>query len=345
MVCLTHPRRVFCTENPNPVRRTLHLHSVFPTAPDISLDHARGVRVADNRPAFASAAPPSYAEHMASSATDIQQAGQVVDGEMEPEVRWARWAMFLIGNAISTAVVIYEMTQLAVCFDGFVGELDGELLDSADIADQVAFDASLTRDIVMFALGYSLLAEVVSVIALSVTYRSPLDMKSVHKVPPNDVRNCCASMNVFFLAPFSWALIYLLGGTASIYYSLNSSCEGQGGSYLELYLQVSGVIMVFGGVLFLGVSVFSVWLACEPCRAAEGCYRTAREAMNKRILKKGLFIDTFWILQGVVWSYRTGAFAQDVSVLLGVFSVLGEGLAAFGSVALDVVICWGGLLQ
>lgn len=66
--------------------------------------------------------------------------------------------------------------------------------------------------------------------------------------------------------------------------------------------------------------------------------------MSKRILTKGLFINMFWMVQGVVWSYRTGAVEQDVSVMVGLCSVIGEWLAAFGSVALNVADCCDGVL-
>lgn len=95
----------------------------------------------------------------------------------------------------------------------------------------------------MFTLVFGLWVDVLSAFSLSLIYRSPLDIKSVHKIPSNDMRHCGGSVIVHSLAPFSWALIYSAGRGVSTSFSIMSSCVGQRGSGLEDCLSLSGAAM------------------------------------------------------------------------------------------------------
>lgn len=246
--------------------------------------------------------------------------------------------MFVVGNLISAAVVLFEISKLSVCFDAYVAD-DDDWQDTDDVEKAIDSDATSTYVLTMFTLVFGFWVELLSTIALSVIYRSPLDVKSVHKIPPDDLRHCGASIIVNFLAPFSWATIYLFGGAASVHHSVNSSCEGQGGSGLELYLLTSGSFMMFGGLGMLAVSAVILICACgSPTRRTDRCCAAARRKIRSSILTKGPFLHVFWQVQGAIWSYRAGGFGLASVFLVGLGGVLGEVLSAFGSLAPNAVV-------
>lgn len=78
-------------------------------------------------------------------------------------------------------------------------------------------------------LMFDLFVETIFVLVSSITYRSPLDMKSLHKIFVGDVQHCGVSVIVHFIAPISWAVIYLSGGSESLLYGYSRWCEDQGG--------------------------------------------------------------------------------------------------------------------
>lgn len=292
---------------------------------------------------------PSYEEHSRGSPNSVRRTsnGGTQSEEKEPEpspelvkpeVRRLKWGLFVAGNLISAAVVLFEISKLSVCFDEYVGD-DDDWQDTDDVEKAIDSDAAWTYGYTMFTLVFGFWVELLSTIALSVIYRSPLDIKSVHKVPPDDLRHCGASIIVNFLAPFSWATIYLFGGVASVHHSLNSSCKGQGGSGLELYLVTSGSFMMFGGLGMLAVSAVILICSCgSPTRRTDRCCAAARRKIHSSILTKGPFLHVFWQVQGAIWSYRAGGFGLASVFLVGLGGVLGEVLSAFGSLAPNAVV-------
>lgn len=271
-------------------------------------------------------------------ATESGEEGPGREGELvKAEMRRLKWAMFVVGNLLSATVVIYEMSKLSICFDEFVGDDDWQDTDNRENA--IESDATTTYVYTMFTLVFGFWVELLSTVALSVIYRSPLDIKSVHKVPPDDLRHCGASIIVNFLAPFSWATIYIFGGLASVYHSVNSSCQGQGGSALELYLLVSGSLMMSGGLGMLAVSGIILIFSCgSPTRTTDRCCAAARRRIHNSILTKGPFLHVFWQVQGAIWSYRAGGFGLASVFLVGLGGVFGEMLSAFGSLAPNAVV-------
>ncbi|CAM9512885.1 unnamed protein product [Ectocarpus fasciculatus] len=261
--------------------------------------------------------------------------------EVAHESRKWKWAMFVAGNLISVAVVASEIGELSVCFE--------ENLDEDD-DDAPEENASEAYGRLLFILVLGLLVDFVSAVLLSLVYRSPLDIKSVHKIPPGDMRHCGGTCLVHFVAPFSWGLIYLVGGVVSGSYGDNAPCGGgAGGDGMETYLTVSGALMIFFGLGMLALSFVTLMLACcssksssssssqQPPPAAPprqgGCCSRARDAVHKRVMSKSPLFDLAWQVQGVVLSYRAGAVSLGSALLLASSGVLGEVLAAFGSLA------------
>lgn len=268
----------------------------------------------------------------------VTQGGTSDNGVVKVETRRKKWAMFVAGNLISAAVVISEIAGLDICFDEAGFGKDDDVTSSAELEAERDREAELTNGVMMFTLIFGLWVEVFSASILSLKYRSPLDIKSVHKIPSDDMRSCGASVIINFLAPFSWAIIYLFGGIASIYFATNSSCGGQGGSGVELYLALSGLVMTFGGLLMLALSILILFFSCgSPTRHTDGCCAAFRRNVRKRILSNGPYLDLFWQLQGSVWSYRTGGFGLLAFIFVSASGVFGEVLAACGSLAPDIV--------
>lgn len=256
---------------------------------------------------------------------------------VQTESRKRKWAMFLVGNLISVAVVVSEIAELSVCFDE-------NLSDDEDTPQE---NASSTYGWMMFSLILGLWVDVFSAVALSVIYRSPLDIKSAHKIPPGDMRNCGGTAMINFLAPFFWGLVYFSGGFVSIMYGENSPCGGGvGGSALEEYLRYSGVLMALfsAGMLMLSVIILPVVCCSSSTQDVHrtgtprrGCCTRTRDMLHKRVLSKSPIFDLGWQLQGVVLSYRVGAFSLATAFLVGSSGVVGEVLAAFGSLAPEEV--------
>lgn len=256
---------------------------------------------------------------------------------VEPELRWRMWILFAFEKLASTTCIAFEISTLSVCFDEYVSSADDTSLESTEVAELLAYEANRTYIIVMFVLIFGLVVELVSAIVLSRIYRSPLDIKSVHKIPSDDLRNCGGNMMVFFLAPFSWAVIYLIGGIASVLYGLHASCGGKGGQGLSVYLSVSGVFMELLGLGFLVTSLVTLCFSFgSPSKCTDGCCAQARRGVSRRILSKGALVEIFWILQGVVWSYRTGDPTRTTLAVM-IVSLGFVALSAAGRVAVHYV--------
>ncbi|CAN0092072.1 unnamed protein product [Ectocarpus sp. 4 AP-2014] len=241
--------------------------------------------------------------------------------------------MFVLGNLISLAVVASEIGELSVCFE--------ENLDEED-DDPPELNASRAYVGLMFTLVLGLLVDFISAVLLSLVYRSPLDIKSAHKIPPGDMRHCGGTCLVHFVAPFSWGLVYWAGGYASIMYGDNAPCGGgTGGDGLESYLRISGALMAMFGTGMLALSFVTLIFACcsssssssRPPAARPGCCSRARDAVHKRFMSKSPIFDLAWQVQSVLLSYRAGAVSLASAFLLVSSGVVGEVLAAFGSLA------------
>ncbi|CAB1101791.1 unnamed protein product [Ectocarpus sp. CCAP 1310/34] len=253
--------------------------------------------------------------------------------EVAHESRSWKWAMFVLGNLISLAVVASEIGELSVCFEENPEEDDDDTLEE---------NASSAFGALMLNLVLSLLVDFISAVLLSLVYRSPLDIKSAHKIPPGDMRHCGGTFLVHFVAPFFWGLVYFTGGIASSMYGDNAPCGGgNGGDGMESYLKISGILMIVFGTGMLALSFVALMLACcsssssssRPPAARRGCCSRARDAVHKRLMSKSPIFDLAWQVQSVLLSYRAGAVNLASAFLLVSSGVVGEVLAAFGSLA------------
>lgn len=102
---------------------------------------------------------------------------------LQPESRKGKRVMFLAGNLISVAGIVFELVELDdVCFDA-------SLRDDDFSEDDDTLQENNTYAWMMTLLIFGLCLDVSSAIFLSAMYHSPLDIKSAHKIPPGDTRN------------------------------------------------------------------------------------------------------------------------------------------------------------
>ena len=229
-----------------------------------------------------------------------------------------KWARFIIGHILSAVAVIYEISQLSVCFD--------EKLDDDD--ETLEEDESLALESIVVSLVLCLLADVVSAVVLPIVYRRPFDIKSVHKVPAYDTRQCCCgTCIVHFLAPFTWGVELILAGHTSILHSQYTSCDGHGGEALETYFLLTGVLTSLCGLLMLGISALAVFCSCCTPGCIIDCCTRARELNRKWFLTKGRYIEYWCISQGAIWSYRTGSLNAVEAIIVAVAGFAGVHLA------------------
>lgn len=226
-----------------------------------------------------------------------------------------KWSMFVIGNLLSAVVLITEMSSLRECDGG------------AEIAYYVS----------ILALVFAFCVEFLTAVALSCIYRSPLDIKSVYKIPPSDIRNCGASVIVNFVAPFSWAVIYFLAGDVSLYYSSTDSCRGQDGTEVdwEAYFYGSGAYMRLAGLVWLVLTaLILVFMSGSALGATEaGCCTVTRRRIHKRFMILGPFLHLFWQVQAALMVYHVGGFGIASTVVVCLVAVVGEMLSVCGSSA------------
>lgn len=240
-----------------------------------------------------------------------------------------KWILFFLGNIISAAVVVCELFRVDSCFDDVTERrVAGTIGITRDI------EASL-RFVVIAILVFGLVTEMAVAVVLSCVYRSPLDIKSMTKITPGDIRGCETSVVVNLLAPFSWGIIYTCGSFVSLQLDTFSSCGGQAGSGLSMYLLISGWGMLVVGLGMLGLSAYLLVFIFSCCPTVgsrtKKCCVAERRMYGRRIFSNAALLALFWKVQGAVWLYRTGGVGLRVLVLLVVLGVVGGGFAAVGS--------------
>lgn len=250
------------------------------------------------------------------------------------------WAFFLGGNFISAAVIVSEISLTAAFFGRFFSEANNATEGDAGDEESECHSgshASLLRFLMMATLLFGLFTEVSFAIGLTLIHLSPLDIKSAHKIPRDDRRNCVASMMVNVFAPFSWGVIYTCGGLVGFLLATLPSCMGHGGPGRRTYLFYSAVYMAFVGLKMLGVSFFMMFVSCgSRARCTDSCWAAVGKLYAHRVLSIAGFLDLFWQLQCAVWLYHLGAVGLVPFIILLLLGVTGELLSAFGSMALRV---------
>lgn len=176
---------------------------------------------------------------------------------MQKEVRRQKWALFLFGNLLTIGSVIYELESLDLCF------VEGETYRNS-FGFEDAGHAKDVEGLVVAALWLGVVYEMLSALALSTIYSSPLDAKSAHKVPPNDNRGHCARLFLRFLTPCVWGALLILVGYASLRFSFFRSCDTNCGTWLTDYLIVSGTSMFLFG-LFFRIGFMAIFLPIFAC--------------------------------------------------------------------------------
>lgn len=130
------------------------------------------------------------------------------------------------------------------------------------------------HDFIVMMLGSGLWVDLMSAVALSLVYRAPLLSTSSpsKKLTLADRWHCGGTFIINFLALFSWALVYVLGGVASTYYGKNS-LRNDGVDDDDLL----GYLVVSGAVIFCSALVCCFWsgpLACPaPLKCMESCFK------------------------------------------------------------------------
>eukprot|EP00752_Nemacystus_decipiens_P008496 g7590.t1 len=253
------------------------------------------------------------------------------------ETRVWKWALFVVGNIVTVAGVVFEISELDVCFDETVVLGD----DDDDVGTpQENAETTYQWTMAMFVVG--LWVDLFSAVSLSAIYRYPLDIKSAHLIPPEDTRNKRMKSIINFLAPFSWGVVYMLGGLVSMNHGENFSCGGGvDSSGFSQYLYTSGAFMTVFGVFLLGLSVFMTKAACCPSTTPLGAGPTGdnccAKCVRKLVLTKSWALDFGWQVHGTILSYRIGAIGLTAAILVGLFGGLGEVLAALGSMVSNEV--------
>ena len=253
---------------------------------------------------------------------------------------FSKWTLFVVGNLISAAVVVSEISQAKFIFDEYLRESVNNVVEGGDRSarENECDHADLLRFLVMFTLVFGLLTELFFAVGLSLIYRSPLDIKSSRKVP-RDAQPCGSLLMVNVFAPFSWGIIYASGGIVGLRLDAVSSCViGSGEPALKMYLYYSSLYMLFVGLKMLGISIFMFFFSCgSPAKSTEHCCAAVGVFYGHRILSIAAFLDLFWQLQGSVWLYRVGGVDLAAFIVLCSCGVVGGILASFGSREPDVV--------
>ena len=238
---------------------------------------------------------------------------------------------------ISAAVVISEISKLDVCFDEDLEDSNPDA-DSETQAEAVEKSASSVYALMVMTLIFGLWVDVFSAFALSAIYKMPLDIKSVHKVPPNDMRHCGGSVMVHFLAPLSWAIIYTFGGGVGLIYWSHSPCEGVEGNGFRVYLAVSGFIMFLVGLVMLALSVLILPFSCgSPTERTDRCCSAFRRKMHKYVSSKGRLLEIAWKVQGAIWAFRGGRHRLAGTLVAAAGIVVGDVMATCDSLTPDIV--------
>lgn len=273
---------------------------------------------------------------------------------LQSETRIWKWTSFLVGNLISVAGIVYEIAGLEeVCIDWSDDDINEQEFDDED--DDT--EAITTYDWLMLTLIIGLWVDVFSAVSLSAVYRSPLDIKSAYKIPPEDSRNSRMLAIINFLAPFSWGVVYFCGAFGpALEAGLAEPCEGAAGwSGLADLLVVSGMVMMIIGFGMLVLSGHMAQEACSCCPCCpicssvtlDGhmagsprccCITWSRKTMHEKILTKSWAFDLVWQLQGVLISYRLRTLSLIEAVVVLLSAVSGSALATLGSVAPEEVI-------
>lgn len=242
------------------------------------------------------------------------------------QFRW-KAAQFLISNAISIGVIIYELSSLNVCFDGYEGYDDDDYEDLEDDGTESTFKAALVFGLVM---------EIIILFSLSIIYRSFLDGKSAYLIP-RDSTHCWGSFVARVFVPCGTGLTGILMGVVAINFAFNKSCDGNGGSTSSTLLLIVAVLSILFGIY--SFALFLVLSTCSCCKVRvndveandvedkKNCCDTCCLGIRGFVhtgLKYVWVVDTVWQLLSVIISYRAGTFSVGIAWLVAFMTVFAE---------------------
>lgn len=244
--------------------------------------------------------------------------GQTLQGQSEEYLDYRQFnrkrAEFVLSNAISIGIAIYELASLQVCFDS---NYDDDLF----VNDDDEWRAGFTQNAFTIALVCGLVVEIVPLLSLSIIYGSLLDTKSAHKVPMEDT-HCWGSFVARVFVPCGTSFIGIIMGLVAISYAFENQCDGNGGETSSILLAIAGYAsMAFGGYTGVVFVVLSTCACCKVpgpeadsnccqniCRGIRGCVHT--------VLKYVVVVDIAWQLLSVIISYRAGTFSVGIAWLV-----------------------------
>lgn len=240
------------------------------------------------------------------------------------------WLMYILGNLMTIGCVVSEVRSVQVCFDAVV-------VDDDIVGRSYEANARMTQDWIIISLVYGLSMDVVSAMVLSAIYRAPLDMKSVHRIPPEDRRNFWGDFIKHFLAPLSFSLASLSAGVVSVEYADNSPCGHPVDSAgLRGYLHMSGIcLFIIGSVLLLLSGLFFPLAFNSSLPRVHACCVGVRGNTLSFILSKTPYLDLWWQVQGAMWSYRTGSFTTGTTIGVIAACTVRETLVEIASCSFD----------
>ena len=256
-------------------------------------------------------------------------------------------AQFILSNATSIGIIIFEISSLEVCFDG---DEDG-FGDGDDYDDDDEGTAAFTRDLFVFALACNLVVEIFPLLSLSIIYRSLLDSKSAHKVPLND-GHCLGAFVARIFVPVGTCFIGVIMGVVALQYSFKKSCDGNGGAASSSLLLVAGLVSI-GFATYVGAlcCILSPFAWCrvrdhaDQSRCCGKCCKGVRGCVHVGL--KYLWVaDTAWQLLSVAISYRAGTFSVGIAWVVALLTASAEWRAtavslfvvAYGACSLSLAI-------
>lgn len=240
--------------------------------------------------------------------------------------------MFLIGNFISLATVLFEISELGAC--GVEGQVGGQP-ENNEAEGKVP-----TAALMILVLLWGTVMDVLSGIIMSCAFCSPLDIKSAH-VLVSQGRRTCVLVVMGFLSCVSWTVLFFSWAFISVGFVDEIPCsDGEvGGAGFEAYLKVSGILMILVGcfalfclIVLTGASMLVACLSLICCD-----FLSADDWMDgletTRFLRLNFAFDWLWKVHGTILSYRTGSVGLGMAVFLGFSGTLGEVVGLIGSSA------------
>lgn len=241
-----------------------------------------------------------------------------------------RWYIFVVGNLMQIASVVYEIVVLDVCFTQADPDNTTEFSPTDEEVEEQAEGVEWgIRIALILALGYDLL----SALILSKVYGSPLDAKHSYKIPPEHQVGCCTILLIRHATPLVWGVVCMLMGALSMALGTDGNigdmitCDlSRNTSSLKNAVYFGGLALGLVGAFL--VVVMAVILPCFGycCKPATTCF--------SRMSRIFPLVDLTWQGFGLLWGYSAGSLGVVAVSILASLEVLAFFLTFFGSFVL-----------